>query len=90
MKKVGKKISVYVGKGDIKNGEPNSTSDCPIACAIRRRGFKGIQAGYDGITLRRRMRVYRVPTPTAAEKFMRAFDRIGGVAVHPFHFNISL
>jgi hypothetical protein len=90
MKKLAKKIFVNVGKTDIKNGEPNSSRACPIACALLRRGISRVQADYSTIAGRFNGKRLEVKTPKKAEKFMRNFDRIGGWAVKPIRFSISL
>ena len=61
---------------DIADGLPLSRGHCPIALAMRRRGFEDVRVGATGVSFRAKIGEGRilVPLNQKAKEFVRRFD----------------
>ena len=80
---------IAVTEQDIRNGQPRSTEQCPVALAIQRHfNVHTVQAGTLGIIVfetATRAIIYRTPYP--AIRFIGLFDLGGGG--EPFEFELD-
>lgn len=84
-----KTMLIYVTKDDIKKGQRKSSSLCPIARSLKRRGFDDVAVGK--FTVAFHSPFVRTDLPQEARTFVRNFD--AGVRrdrLQPFRFRLEV
>lgn len=79
----GETVKINVNKNDIKNGKRSCTS-CPIALALKRKGFNDVSVSYGYIVIGPES----IPTPSGVRGFMLEFDNWG--RPDPIEFDLPL
>lgn len=80
-------MRIYVTEDDIKNGKPSKVKSCPIALALKRRGFRGIRV--DPSWVRIDNRGFAIPLPEVAKVFIKKFDNKEKVKQFSFYLEVK-
>lgn len=83
-------LQINVTARDIQRGMPNTCSECPIARALRRHGFKGLSVKSRVFSLDFGTAPIEIAMPIQAQRFVEGFDgdRRYKRFVKPFSFEI--
>jgi len=83
-----KRVKVTVTKKNCLFGIPQNISGCPIALALKKKGFKNIAVDEDQILVSKKGEYFTSKVVKAARRFIERFDE--GLSVKPFSFNLTL
>jgi len=84
-----KTVKVNVTKTGIRKGEQGSTEFCPIARALKAKGFKSICVHCDNVEFDVYGQTWYISLPKLARKFIERFDT-NKKSVKPFTFTLKL
>ncbi len=76
-------MKINVTRSDIKTGKHNCTG-CPVALAVKRKGFNDVSVSYGGITVG----PTTIPLSDGLRSFMLEFDTYG--RPDPIEFDLPL